>query len=75
MKGEKDLRSSAKGRFRQASRYLEEVRPILVKQPRAISDAEMAALRNAANGFGQCVHEFNAFRNALEWNDKEKSHE
>lgn len=72
MKDQKNLRRSAHARFNQARKHAKAAQAILKREPREITDGNMADLRDLAADFSQCVHEFNALRNALEWNGTEK---
>jgi hypothetical protein len=73
MKSERDLTRSMNARYRQAFKHAGDIAALIdAKTPAELSKVDLANLRGDLNDLTQCVHEFNAYRNALALPTKDK---
>lgn len=67
MKDARNLKRSMLARYRQAFKHAGDIAALIDgKSPSELTTEDMANLRQDVNDLCQCVHEFNAYRNAVE---------
>jgi hypothetical protein len=66
MKDTRAAKRSMVARYRQAFKHAGDICAIIDgKEPNELTAGDMQMLRDLANDLGQCVHEFNAYRNVV----------
>jgi uncharacterized protein YlxP (DUF503 family) len=67
VKDKRNLTRSMTARYRQAFKHAGDIAALIdSKTPAELTTVDLANLRSDANDLLQCVHEFNAYRNAAE---------
>lgn len=73
MKSHKEITRSGRARYSQLKKHVKHISNVINEKGAIdISDDDMCELRELTGKLSQCFHEFNAVRNLLDWNDKDR---